>query len=73
MYHSQLTPEQLKADHGISDKAAPSSATIELNFVVNNDKSVDLTPEFKLTADGKEESVGKNVTSKGALSEFYVR
>lgn len=72
-YHSQLTPEQLKADYGISDKAAPSSATIELNFVVNNDKSVDLAPEFKLTADGKEESVGKNVTSKNALAEFYMR
>ena len=73
VYHSQLTPEQLKADHGISDKAAPSSATIELNVVVNNDKSVDLAPEFKLTADGKEESVSKNVTSKDALAEFYVR
>ena len=72
-YHSQLTPEQLRADYGVSDKAAPSSATIELNFVVNNDKSVDLAPEFKLTADGKEESVGKNVTSKNALAEFYVR
>ena len=73
VYHSQLTPEQLKADYGISDKAAPSSATIELNFVVNNDKSVDLAPEFKLTADGKEESVGENVTSKNALAEFYIR
>lgn len=73
VYYSQLTPEQLKASYGASNKKAPSSATIELNFVVNNDKSVDLAPEFKLTADGKEESVGKNVTSKNALAEFYVR
>ncbi|WP_297997003.1 hypothetical protein [uncultured Campylobacter sp.] len=73
VYHSQLTPEQLKASYGASNKKAPSSATIELNFVVNNDKSVDLAPEFKLMADGKEESVGENVTSKNALAEFYIR
>ena len=73
VYHSQLTPEQLKASYGASNKKAPSSATIEFNFVVNNDKSVDLAPEFKLMTDGKEESVGKNVTSKNVLAEFYVR
>lgn len=68
-----MTPEQLKADHGMSDKAAPSSATIELNFVVNNDKSVDLAPGFKITSDGKEEPAGKNDTSKDALTVFYAR
>ncbi len=73
MYHSQLTPEQLRADYGISDKAAPSSATIELNFVVNNDKSVDLAPGFKIMSDGKEEPAGKNDTSKDALAVFYAR
>ena len=73
VYHSQLTPEQLKASYGASNKKAPSSATIELNFVVNNDKSVDLAPKFKLMADDKEESVGENVTSKNALAEFYIR
>ena len=73
VYYSQLTPEQLKASYGASNKKVPSSATIELNFVVNNDKSVDLAPEFKLMTDGKEESVGENVTSKNALAEFYIR
>lgn len=73
VYHSQLTPEQLKASYGASNKKAPSSATIELNFVVNNDKSVDLAPGFKITSDGKEEPAGKNDTSKDVLAVFYAR
>lgn len=73
VYHSQLTPEQLKASYGASNKKAPSSATIELNFVVNNDKSVDLAQGFKITSDGKEEPAGKNDTSKDVLAVFYAR
>ena len=73
VYYSQLTPEQLKASYGASNKKAPSSAIIELNFVVNNDKSVDLAPGFKIMSDGKEEPAGKNDTSKDALAVFYAR
>ena len=73
VYHSQLTPEQIKARYGAYNKKAPSSATIELNFVVNNDKSVDLAPGFKIMSDGEEEPAGKNDTSKDALAVFYAR
>lgn len=69
-YLSQLTPEQEKAQLGKAAKL--SSSTIELNFVVNADKSVNLSDKFKLTADGKEDTDSK-MKSHNILAGFYER
>ena len=69
-YLSQLTPEQEKAQLGKAAKL--SSSTIELNFVVNADKSVNLSDKFKFTQDGKEDS-NNRISSKKILAGFYER
>nr|WP_314378865.1 hypothetical protein [uncultured Campylobacter sp.] len=69
-YLSQLTPEQEKAQLGKAAKL--SSSTIELNFVVNADKSVSLSDKFKFTQDGKEDS-NNRISSKKILAGFYER
>ena len=69
-YLSQLTPEQEKAQLGKAAKL--SSSTIELNFVINADKSVNLSDKFKFTQDGKEDS-NNRISSKKILSGFYER
>ena len=69
-YLSQLTPEQEKAQLGKAAKL--SSSTIELNFVVNADKSVSLSDKFKFTQDGKEDS-NNRISSKKILTGFYER
>ena len=70
VYLSQLTPEQEKAQLGKAAKL--SSSTIELNFVVNADKSVSLSNKFKITKNGKEDS-NNRISSKDILSGFYER
>jgi len=72
VYYSQLTAEQYYASF---DSKAPSKATIELNFIVNNDKSASLSDKFKftaLTADGKEDANNK-MKSRNLLALFYER
>ncbi len=69
-YLSQLTPEQEKAQLGKAAKL--SSSMIELNFVINADKSVSLSNKFKITRDGKEDS-NNRISSKDILSGFYER
>ena len=69
-YLSQLTPEQEKAQLGKAAKL--SSSTIELNFVINADKSVSLSDKFKFTQDGKEDS-NNRISSKKILAGFYER
>ena len=70
VYLSQLTPEQEKAELGKEAKLLPS--TVELNFVLNADKSVSLSNKFKITRDGKEDS-NNRISSKDILSGFYER
>ncbi len=69
-YLSQLTPEQEKAQLGKAAKL--SSSMIELNFVINADKSVSLSNKFKFTQDGKEDS-NNRISSKKILAGFYER
>ena len=69
-YLSQLTPEQEKAQLGKAAKL--SSSMIELNFVINADKSVSLSNKFKFTKDGKEDP-NNRISSKKILSGFYER
>ena len=69
-YLSQLTPEQEKAQLGKAAKL--SSSTIELNFVINADKSVNPSDKFKFTQDGKEDS-NNRISSKKILAGFYER
>ena len=69
-YLSQLTPEQEKAQLGKAAKL--SSSMIELNFVINADKSVSLSNKFKFTKDGKEDS-NNRISSKKILAGFYER
>ena len=69
-YLSQLTPEQEKAQLGKAAKL--SSSMIELNFVINADKSVSLSDKFKFTQDGKEDS-NNRISSKKILTGFYER
>jgi len=70
VYLSQLTPEQEKAELGKEAKLLPS--TVELNFVLNADKSVSLSNKFKITKNGKEDS-NNRISSKDILSGFYER
>ena len=66
-FFSQLTLEQIKQFAG----TVPSKATAELNFIVNNDKSVSLSDKFKVTQDGKEDRTVKS--SKEVIANFYQR
>ena len=76
IYFSQLTVEQYDASIGLkAGEGSPSQATIELNFIVNNDKSASLSDKFKftaLTADGKEDANNK-MKSQDLLAGFYER
>ena len=73
IYYSQITLEQYDASIGLkAGEGSPSQATIELNFIVNNDKSVSLSNKFKLTADGKEDTNNK-MKSQDLLAGFYER
>ena len=68
IYYSQITAEQLDASFGYKE----SKLAIELNFIVNADKSVSLSDKFKLITNGKEDSVNKT-KSKDVISGFYER
>ena len=74
VYYSQITLDQYDASLGLkkSENDAPSQATVELNFIVNADKSVSLSDKFKLTADGKEDTDSK-MKPQNILAGFYER
>ena len=69
-YLSQLTPEQEKAQLRKAEKLL--SSTVELNFVLNADKSISLSNKFKFTKEGKEDP-NNRISSKEILSGFYER
>ncbi|WP_297917370.1 hypothetical protein [uncultured Campylobacter sp.] len=76
-YYSQLTPSQIRLQLG---KAAelPPQAAIELNFIVNADKSISLSDKFMVTEDVADDIIktssftGKRV-AEDALVIFYER
>ncbi len=72
-YLSQLTPEQEKAQLGKAAKL--SSSMIELNFVINADKSVSLSDKFTATDNiiKKRSAFNNRKTSEDALATFYER
>ena len=67
-YLSQLTPEQEKAQLGKAAKL--SSSMIELNFVINADKSVSLSDKFTAT---DRSAFNNRKTAEDALATFYER
>ena len=70
-YYSQITAEQLDASFGHKEDGL-SKLAIELNFIVNADKSVSLSDKFKLITNGKEDPVNKT-KSKDVIAGFYER
>ena len=70
-YYSQITAEQLDASFGHKEDGL-SKLAIELNFIVNADKSVSLSDKFKLITNGKEDPVNKT-KSKDIIAGFYER
>ena len=70
-YYSQITAEQLDANFGHKEDGL-SKLAIELNFIVNADKSVSLSDKFKLITNGKEDPVNKT-KSKDIIAGFYER
>ena len=72
-YLSQLTPEQEKAQLGKAAKL--SSSMIELNFVINADKSVSLSDKFTATDNiiKKRSAFNNRKTAEDALVIFYER
>ena len=72
-YLSQLTPEQEKAQLGKAAKL--SSSMIELNFVINADKSVSLSDKFTATDNiiKKRSAFNNRKTAEDALATFYER
>ena len=72
-YLSQLTPEQEKAQLGKAAKL--SSSMIELNFVINADKSVSLSDKFTATDNiiKKRSAFNNKKTAEDALVIFYER
>jgi len=70
-YYSQITAEQLDASFGHKEGGS-SKLAIELNFIVNEGKSVNLSDKFKLITNGKEEPVNK-MKSKDVIAGFYER
>ncbi|WP_298050903.1 hypothetical protein [uncultured Campylobacter sp.] len=70
-YYSQITAEQLDASFGHKEGGS-SKLAIELNFIVNADKSVSLSDKFKLITNGKEDPVNK-MKSKDVIAGFYER
>lgn len=71
VYYSQITAEQLDASFGHKEDGL-SKLAIELNFIVNADKSVSLSDKFKLITNGKEDPVNK-MKSKDVIAGFYER
>ncbi len=72
-YLSQLTLEQEKAQLGKAAKL--SSSMIELNFVINADKSVSLSDKFTATDNiiKKRSAFNNRKTAEDALATFYER
>ena len=71
VYYSQITAEQLDASFGHKEGGS-SKLAIELNFIVNEGKSVSLSDKFKLITNGKEDPVNK-MKSKDVIAGFYER
>ena len=71
VYYSQITEEQLDASFGHKEDGL-SKLAIELNFIVNEGKSVNLSDKFKLITNGKEDPVNK-MKSKDVIAGFYER
>ena len=71
VYYSQITAEQLDASFGHKEGES-SKLAIELNFIVNEGKSVNLSDKFKLITNGKEDPVNK-MKSKDVIAGFYER
>ena len=71
IYYSQITAEQLDASFGHKEGGS-SKLAIELNFIVNEGKSVNLSDKFKLITNGKEDPVNK-MKSKDVIAGFYER
>ena len=71
VYYSQITAEQLDASFGHKEDGL-SKLAIELNFIVNEDKSVSLSDKFKLITNGKEDPINKT-KSKDIIAGFYER
>ncbi len=71
IYYSQITAEQLDASFGHKEGGS-SKLAIELNFIVNEGKSVSLSDKFKLITNGKEDPVNK-MKSKDVIAGFYER
>nr|WP_314068942.1 hypothetical protein [uncultured Campylobacter sp.] len=71
VYYSQITAEQLDASFGHKEDGL-SKLAIELNFIVNADKSVSLSDKFKLITNGKEDPVNKT-KAKDIIAGFYER
>ena len=71
VYYSQITAEQLDASFGHKEDGL-SKLAIELNFIVNEGKSVTLSDKFKLITNGKEDPVNK-MKSKDVIAGFYER
>nr|WP_314443122.1 hypothetical protein [uncultured Campylobacter sp.] len=78
VYYSQLTVEQYDAVFGRKKVEYPSKAVIELNFIVNADKSISLSDKFMVTEDVADDIIktssftGKRV-AEDALVIFYER
>jgi len=72
VYYSQITAEQLDASFGHKKGGGLSKLAIELNFIVNADKSVSLSDKFKLITNGKEDPINK-MKSKDVIAGFYER
>ena len=78
VYYSQLTVEQYDAVFGRKKVEYPSKAVIELNFIVNADKSISLSDKFIVTEDVADDIIktssftGKRV-AEDALVIFYER
>lgn len=70
IYYSQITAEQLDASFGHKKEDGLSKLAIELNFIVNADKSVSLSDKFKLITNGEEDPVNKT-KSKDIIAGFY--
>ena len=78
VYYSQLTVEQYDAVFGRKKVEYPSKAVIELNFIVNADKSISLSDKFMVTEDVADDIIktssftGKRV-AEDALVIFHER
>lgn len=70
-YYSQITAEQLDASFGHKEDGL-SKLAIELNFIVDEGKSVSLSDKFKLITNSKEDPVDKT-KSKDIIAGFYER